>query len=101
MKNLLILTLFFLSSLLSLHSTAQTLNWTAYGQDPGGKRYIASSQITPENVSELQVAWQFQTGELETYKEERYLLERSAFEATPLMVDGVLYFPTPPTGFLP
>lgn len=92
MKHLCILAL---SALFPLLTSSQSLDWTAYGQEPGGKRYVASDQITPKNVSQLQVAWQFQTQELETYKGEGYLLERAAFEATPVMVDGVLYFPTP------
>lgn len=47
MKYLLIITLpFFLSPLIF----SQTLEWTAYGQEPGGKRYVATDQINPDNV---------------------------------------------------
>ena len=93
MKNLFIFLT--LTVLLTPLSWSQDLEWTAYGQEAGGQRYLASDQINPQNVSQLKVAWQFQTQELDTYKERRYLLERAAFEATPLMIDGVLYFPSP------
>lgn len=83
------------TSLLTPLSFSQSLEWTAYGQEPGGKRFVATDQINTDNVKQLKVAWQFQTGELELYKESSYLLNKSAFEATPLMIGGVLYFPTP------
>ena len=92
MKYLLILTL---TSLLTALSLGQTLEWTAYGQEPGGKRFVASEQINKQNVKQLKIAWQFQTGELELYEKSSYLLNKAAFEATPLMIGGVLYFPTP------
>lgn len=68
--------------------------WPCYGNDPGGSRYANLSQINTENVKQLQVAWTYRTGELETYEGTR-LKEKAAFEATPVMVDGVLYFSTP------
>ncbi|RYZ24855.1 MAG: pyrroloquinoline quinone-dependent dehydrogenase, partial [Sphingobacteriales bacterium] len=42
----------------------------------------------------LKPAWTYQSGELKTY-EGSNIAERAAFEATPIMVDGVLYFSTP------
>ena len=68
--------------------------WPAYGGDPGGMRHAASSQINTTNVSQLKVAWTFHTGELERY-EGTNAASKAAFEATPLMVDGTLYFCTP------
>jgi glucose dehydrogenase/Zn ribbon nucleic-acid-binding protein len=69
-------------------STSPPGEWRSYGHDPGGMRYSPLDQITPKNVELLQRAW-------------TYVLPPtpnsgiSAFEATPLMVDGVLYFSTP------
>jgi quinoprotein glucose dehydrogenase len=68
--------------------------WIAYGRDPGGMRHSPLDQITPENVETLEVAWTYHTGEIATY-EGTDLARAAAFEATPLMVDGVLYFSTP------
>lgn len=78
------------------HSTVALADgeWIAYGRDPGGMRHSPLAQITRENVAELAVAWVYNTGELERY-EGTALAESAAFEATPLMVDGALYFTTP------
>lgn len=65
--------------------------WPAYGADAGGSRYSPLAQISTANVSELRVAWVYRTGEMgEGMKD----WERSAFEATPILHDGTLYFTT-------
>ena len=74
---------------------AQDLEWRYYGSDQGGLRHAQTNVITTENVEKLAPAWEFRTGEIEYYQGDEYLLGRAAFEATPLMVNGVLYFPTP------
>src|SRR5258705_12545748 len=67
--------------------------WANYGNDPGGRRYSPLSQINTENVKNLKLAWTYQSGELKTY-EGTNIAKKAAFEATPLMVNGVLYFST-------
>ena len=66
--------------------------WSAYGHDPGGTRYSPLKQITRDNVSKLKVAWTYHTGALQP---ETRLNEKAAFEATPILVEGLLYFSTP------
>ena len=66
--------------------------WRAYGGDPGGTRYSAADQITPANVSGLGLAWEYRTGALEGRED---AARRSAFEATPILVDDKLVFCTP------
>ena len=66
--------------------------WRYYGGDAGGMKYSALKQITPANVASLKPAWTFHTGELSDGKT---LLTRTTFEATPLVVDGVMYLTTP------
>jgi quinoprotein glucose dehydrogenase len=66
--------------------------WPNYGNDPGGMRYSPLSQINRENVSTLRVAWIFHTGDISDGSRDR---KRSGFEATPILVDGTLYFTTP------
>ncbi|HUE03732.1 MAG TPA: pyrroloquinoline quinone-dependent dehydrogenase [Bryobacteraceae bacterium] len=66
--------------------------WSAYGRDPGGTRYSPLKQVTPANVARLKVAWTYHTGALEPVTR---LNEKAAFEATPVLVDGVLYLSTP------
>ncbi len=68
--------------------------WPAYGGDAGGMRYSPLTQVSPANVHRLQVAWTFRTGELGSGVTD---WTRSAFEATPILYDGLLYFTTPST----
>lgn len=69
-------------------------DWRYWGGDAGGQRHAELTQITPDNVAALEVAWVYHTGEsydgagLETMK-------LPAFEATPLLVDDRLIFCTP------
>lgn len=67
-------------------------DWPNYGNDPGGMRYSPLTQINRENVSKLKVAWIFHTGDISDGSRDR---KRSGFEATPILVDGTLYFTTP------
>lgn len=68
--------------------------WANYANDPGGMRYSPVGQINTSNVRELKPAWTYQSGELKTY-EGTNIASKAAFEATPLLIDGVLYFSTP------
>lgn len=65
--------------------------WYAYGGDAGGTRYAPLDQITPENVSDLDVAWTYRTGEL---GQGSPVAEKLTFEATPIIYEGVLYVST-------
>jgi quinoprotein glucose dehydrogenase len=57
-------------------------------------RHSPLTQIHRGNVSALQVAWTFRTGELATYAGTQFPVDKVAFEATPIMVNGMLYFST-------
>ena len=70
---------------------AQDGDWPAYGRDPGGERFSPLDAIRRGNVASLQVAWTFRTGDAYEPKSGR----PTAFEATPLHVDGTLYLSTP------
>ncbi|HEY6290479.1 MAG TPA: pyrroloquinoline quinone-dependent dehydrogenase [Terriglobia bacterium] len=67
-------------------------DWPVYGHDPGGMRYSPLTEINRKNVSRLQVAWTFHTGDVSDGSGNR---QRSGFETTPILVDGTLYFSTP------
>src|SRR5690606_2988239 len=60
--------------------------WSFYGGSQEQTRYSRLSQITPENVSQLEVAWTYDTGDAS---------ERSEMQSTPIVVDGVLYSISP------
>ena len=70
---------------------AQAQDWRSYGNDPGGMRYSQLDQINKDNVKNLEVAWVHDTGD---WSDGTKLPTRSAFETTPLLVDGVLYVVT-------
>jgi quinoprotein glucose dehydrogenase len=80
-----------LALLASLVAGQQNGEWLAYGRDPGGERYSPLDDINRTNVSSLQIAWTFRTGD--AYQPPRG--RPTAFEATPLYADGTLYLSTP------
>jgi membrane-bound PQQ-dependent dehydrogenase (glucose/quinate/shikimate family) len=84
--------IFYLFVSLSLATAAFGQEWHSYGGDPGGARYSTLEQINRTNVARLQVAWTYKTGDSSDGKGASPV--RSAFEATPLVIDGVMYFPT-------
>ena len=69
-----------------------TDDWPFYGHDPGGMRYSPLTEINPQNVGQLKVAWTFHTGDVSDGSGDR---QRSGFENTPILVDGTLYLSTP------
>ncbi len=73
---------------------ARESGWAAYGGDPGAMRYSPLTEVTPANVADLRVAWTFRTGELGDGVKD---WSRSAFEATPILFGGALYFTTSST----
>src|SRR4051812_9775551 len=75
----------------SVLTAAQDGDWAAYGRDAGGERFSPLDQIRVANVSALEVAWTYHTGDAFTPAQGR----ATAFEATPLVADGLLYLSTP------
>ncbi|HEV8581352.1 MAG TPA: DUF3500 domain-containing protein, partial [Thermoanaerobaculia bacterium] len=70
----------------------EEVGWSANGRDVQGTRYLPATEITRENVARLEVAWTYRTGEAEP----RFATAKpTAFEATPLVVDGTMYVGTP------
>jgi alcohol dehydrogenase (cytochrome c) len=59
-------------------------NWLTYSGSLQGTRYSALDQIKPDNAASLDLKWVYQAQSLEK------------FEATPLVVDGVMYTVEPP-----
>src|SRR5262245_30729271 len=70
----------------------QESDWPAYGRDPGGSRYSPLSQINRGNVGQLKIAWTYRTGAADV---KSAFAKRIAFEATPILVDGLLFLSTP------
>ena len=59
-------------------------NWLTYSGTNSGERHSRLEQVTPENVSELELEWVFQAQSLQV------------FETTPLVVDGIMYLTEAP-----
>ncbi len=62
-----------------LQSDKEPQNWLTYSGNFKSQRYSTLNQVTPENVKNLELQWVYQARSLEKY------------EATPLVVDGVMY----------
>lgn len=60
-------------------------SWPTYDGDYTGQRFRSFDQINRGNVSQLSLAWAFQTG----------APQPAGMKATPLLVHGVLYFSEP------
>lgn len=58
-------------------------NWLSYGRDYGQQRYSPLKQINRETIGRLVPKWIYQTG------------TTASFQATPIVVDGVLYLSMP------
>ena len=63
-------------------------DWRLTGGDPGNSRYSSLDQINRGNVSRLAVAWTYHTGDAPPGS-------RTEIQATPIVIDGVLYATTP------
>src|SRR5665213_1342646 len=64
-----------------LHPPADS--WPTYNGEYSGRRHSQLTQITPQNVKDLSLAWAFQTN------------QPASIKSTPLLVNGVLYFTVP------
>jgi alcohol dehydrogenase (cytochrome c) len=58
-------------------------SWPQYHGDYSGQRHVRLTQITPQNVGGLTLAWAFQTN------------QSAEIKSSPLVVDGILYFTVP------
>ncbi|WP_431511073.1 membrane-bound PQQ-dependent dehydrogenase, glucose/quinate/shikimate family [Variovorax sp. DAIF25] len=67
-------------------------DWTAYGGTAMGQRYSTLGQITPVNVSQLEEAWHYRTGDVRGQPGDP---EETTFEVTPLKVGERLFLCTP------
>ena len=64
-------------------STSINTNWDTYLGDPGRSHYSQLTQITRENVDQLELAWKYDSGELREGNSSMY--------TSPLIIDGILY----------
>jgi quinoprotein glucose dehydrogenase len=84
-----------LLSLAAAPAGAQVAAWPVTEGAPGGGRYSPLADITRENVTQLRVAWTYRHGDFWEGAEPLRVNRGSAFESTPIVVDGRLFFTTP------
>ena len=70
-----------------LKANEEPQNWLTYSGNLNGQHHSLLNQITPANVNNLDLQWVLQV---------RVLAGSDKFEATPLVVDGVMYTVRPP-----
>jgi len=75
-----------------LDSGGPVAGWPAYGADIGGSRRSPLTQIDPDNVGSLRVAWTYHTGDFDDGSE---TLLGTTFQNTPIVIDDTLYLCTP------
>lgn len=63
------------------------VNWASYLGDKAASHYSTLDEITPENVSQLEVAWTWNAGDARD--------DQTQIQCNPLVIDGVLYATTP------
>src|SRR5262249_7551947 len=68
-----------------VHAGNEPSNWLTYSGTYASHRFSPLDQITRENVVQLKVAWVYQ------------VRRPGVVEATPLVVDGVMYLTEPPS----
>ena len=73
--------------------TGPTATWPEYGGSSFGERYSTLTQITRDNVEDLEIAWVYRTGDVSDGTGE--VSSTTAFEATPILVDSTLYVCSP------
>ena len=64
--------------------------WPEYARDKAGTKYSPLDQIDRDNVQNLQIAWRWQFPADQAAEQHPEFLT-FIYEATPLMIDGVLY----------
>lgn len=67
---------------------AADANWSVYLGDKASSHYSTLRQITPKNVTKLEVAWTYRAGGVDPNN-------RSQIQCNPLVIDGVCYGTTP------
>lgn len=62
---------------------SQTNEWPSFGRDFTNQRMANLTQMTPQNVKDLSLAWRFNSG------------VKASFQSTPIVTGGVMYLSLP------
>jgi len=79
-------------ALLVANASGAEPSWQYYGGDQGGQRFSAGRLIDRANVTSLQIAWSYSTGDMASKGD---AMKRASFEDTPILAEGRLYVCSP------
>ncbi len=79
------------SALTPVDPANEQKNWEAYGNTPGGSRFVALNQITRDNVGKLEVAWTYRTDDMAVSADGSGAEDQD----TPLQVGDTVFICTP------
>ncbi|OFE11853.1 glucose dehydrogenase [Pseudohongiella acticola] len=68
-------------------------DWRFYGSDAASSKYVPLAQINAGNVSELEIAWQWDTPDNAIFAQDDRA-SAGEYKSTPIMVNGTLYVST-------
>ncbi|MEO8710838.1 MAG: pyrroloquinoline quinone-dependent dehydrogenase [Parafilimonas sp.] len=93
MKKKLLISILLFSVLIwiACKSNKEEINYSGWEKAHGnsnGNKYSSLTEIDTNNVSQLQVAWEFHTGDADT-------AAHSQIQCNPIIVDGIMYFTSP------
>jgi quinoprotein glucose dehydrogenase len=87
------------SERVAIDYTGPLADWPSYGGEPGGGHYSPATQITPQNVSDLEQAWVYRSGDVRQSGEGTVKYPHgktfphlgSSWQMTPLLIEDTLY----------
>ena len=77
-----------IAMLVACHASTDQTEWRVYGGSKANTHYSSLHQIDTTNVSHLEVAWEYHTGDADTAR-------HSQMQCNPIIVNGILYGTTP------
>ena len=78
-------------SVFAQDSTGEMVEWPYVGADQAASKYSPLTDINTLNVNQLEIAWTWEPNELPNRE---FQTRPGSFEATPLMIDNVIYIST-------
>lgn len=81
-----IISLACLIALFGCKSNNDTTEWKVYGGNKAATHYSSLTEIDTSNVSQLQVAWEYHTGDAE---------DKTQIQVNPIVVEGIMYGVSP------
>jgi quinoprotein glucose dehydrogenase len=83
---------FLLAAVVCAQTGARDGQWRYHGADSGSSKCSSLTEINEQNVRNLRIVWRWSSPDSEITRQTR--LVPFVFEATPLMINGVLYVST-------